>query len=176
MTTALVLDFDEQANTAVRRIWSALDAAGIPSLGTKSEAEAPHVSVTMFEGGDPDAFMSDVELILPSLSLLHLTLDALSVFPAPGVLFLGTVVTEQMIALQRCVSEIATKQGGTIREYYRAERWIPHCTLAMALRGDDLAHAVMVAAGVTLPIRATAVSVSLVDSTADVVLRTVELS
>ncbi len=176
MATALVLDLDEQANTEVRRIWAALDAVGIPSLGTKSEAEAPHVSVTMFEGGEPDAFMNDVERILPSLSPLHLTLDALCLFPTPGVLFLGTVITQQMIDLQRCISESATKWGGTIREYYRAERWIPHCTLAMALSGDDLARAVRALCGITLPIRTTAASASLVDSTADVVLRTVALS
>ncbi|MDT0341731.1 hypothetical protein [Streptomyces litchfieldiae] len=60
MPFAIELLLDPAADRRVREIWAALDAHGVPSLGTNPGGEVrPHVTLSVFDGYDaerlPDA-------------------------------------------------------------------------------------------------------------------------
>ena len=132
--------FDDQADAAVRRLWQRLAEAGLPSLATRTHRRhRPHVSLAVAESladADPVPLRS-VLTSRPALSLY-----TLSGFPGnAGVLFLGAVVTAELLAFH---AEVHAALGGRpIRHwaYYLPGNWIPHCALAEGLDRSEAARA-----------------------------------
>jgi 2'-5' RNA ligase len=58
------------------------------------------------------------------------------------VLFLGAVVTGDLLALHARVHQALADQPVTRSPYYLPGQWTPHCTLAQDLTGGQLAAAI----------------------------------
>jgi len=141
MAHAIELFFDEPADAAVRALWQQLDTAGLPSLATRTHhRHRPHVSLTVTESLDH----ADLARVRSALAgrLPAVLLDTLGTFPgSEGALFLGAVVTEDMLTLHTRVHNALAGQPVTHWPYYLPGRWVPHCTLAQGLGRDEMAVA-----------------------------------
>lgn len=126
---------DEQGEEAVRRQWSDLREAGLPSLADhRSASNRPHVTWTVVEQWpeDPDT------TAVPGLPL-RVALGPYAVLGrAPHTLVRTLVVTEPLLAVRR---EVAGRLGEPARAFYAADRWVPHLTLATRLDSDQVAAA-----------------------------------
>jgi hypothetical protein len=81
---AIELFFDEQADTAVRRLWRRLAASGLPSLETLGHCRhRPHVSLTVVETARLPA-VADVEDLVDARRLPALRFSALGTFGGGG--------------------------------------------------------------------------------------------
>lgn len=146
MVHSVELTLDAGADAAVRDIWQALAAAGVPSqAGHRSPTNRPHVTVTVAEqmsaGADADLVSLLDRLPLPCRIGAPMIFGrgpytlVLLVIPSAELLDLHTQVNR--ICLPHMVSE---PLGHTL-----PGQWTPHVTLARRLRADLLEPALTVA-------------------------------
>lgn len=142
MAHAIEMFLDSQADARVRQLWDVLADANLPSLRTRTHRRhRPHVSLTVSES------LADADLtaLRGTLANRHPTLDlyVLGTFPGDeGVLFLGVVVTGELLTLHQKVHKSLRDQPVQHWPYFLPDHWIPHCTLAQDLDRAGLARAV----------------------------------
>ncbi len=163
MAHAIEMFFDARADAAVRALWQQLADAGLPSLATRTHGRhRPHVSLTVAESLDR-ADLAPVQSALAG-QLPTVLLDVLGTFPGTeGALFLGAVVTGDLLTLHARLHQALAGQPVTHWPYYRPGRWVPHCTLAQGLGRDEIATAFRLLHGYQ-PIRARVSSVGVTDT------------
>jgi hypothetical protein len=147
MAWAVEMFFDEQADAAVRELWTELAEAGLPSLATLTHRRhRPHVSLFVADS----LYQADLTGLRAVLASRHpvLRLSALATFPGQeGVLFLGVTVTEELLALQAGAYQAVAGQPVGYWPLYRPGYWVPHCTLAFGLAPEQIAAAIEVLHG-----------------------------
>ena len=134
---------DAATDAAVRREWTTLAEAGLPSQAAhRGPTNAPHVTLSVATGV-PDVVESrlarEVEALLP----LTVRLGPLLVMGSRRFVLARLVVpTEELLRLHAAVAE-AMSAAPDGPEVVRAGRWTPHVTLARGLErpqvGDALA-------------------------------------
>lgn len=163
MAHAIEMFFDEDADAEVRALWGQLAAAGLPSLATRTHCQhRPHVSLTVTESLD----QADLAPVRSALAghLPAVLLDVLGTFPGTeGALFLATVVTQDLLTLHTQVHDALADQPVMHWPYYLPGRWVPHCTLAQGLSGDEIAEAFRLLHGYQ-PIGAQLTSAGIIDT------------
>ncbi len=175
MALVLELDVDPDADSIIRSVWAGLDAVGVPSLATATHGRHhPHVSLAVADALDIDRLTGALGQAVRLSPALPLTMASVGVFRAPddtSVVFLGVVTDGALLAAQSEAAEAVRAAGGTVWDNYLAGRWVPHCTLAMPVADSRLGPAVTAALAAPLPVMATAVGLSVVDtvSGADVI-------
>ena len=161
MVAALELYFDQVAERRIRVLWSALEAAGVPSLRDLAHRKhRPHLSLAVAEAFDPDA----VRAALAGLSVappLALSFQSTGMFVG-RVLFLGPAPTADLIAHQATVWRRLTDAGIGVFDVYAPGQWVPHTTLSMRVPRPVLAQALRACLEV-LPIEATVTGAAVVD-------------
>jgi 2'-5' RNA ligase len=145
MGHAVEVLFDPTTEAAIKGVWDRLEAAGVPSLASRTHRRhRPHISLSVAERIDA----GQLEEASDCLAATHLdvTLYSPAVFPRPGVLYLSVVPTLALLRLHEAVH--AAMRDGMVapRDGYAVGAWVPHCTLAQDLtraqlvRGIDLLH------------------------------------
>ena len=162
---AVELSLDPEADAAVRRLWERLDDAGVPSLGGGGAGPyRPHVSLAVFEEGDPARLWAELSDPVGSGVGLPLEFAGPGSFPtADGVVFLQVVPTGHLLAFHAQVIAAYSATPSRLRPYYDVGRFVPHCTLATGLDEGARAVAAEVLADATLPTVARVTSGALVE-------------
>lgn len=161
---AIELFLDEEADQRVRQIWAALDREGIRSLGGDLESDyRPHVSLSVFEQGDPTEVARILRPILRGCVGLPLPLVSLGFFPPAALVpvFLGVAPSARLLELHADVDQAIESIVDRIWPYYRPDALTPHCTLAKDVA--EKAKALEIAARFALPIEARVGSAHLVE-------------
>jgi hypothetical protein len=162
MALAVCLLFDNPADSAVRRLWDRLEAAGIPTLATHTHGHhVPHLTYASLRTYDL-AQVSSALTALPTGPPLVLHLDALGTFRRSRC-WLGPAVTPVLIAGQTAVVDAVCATGADLHKHYVPGAWIPHVTLAPRLHLTDLATVASVVYDV-LPITAHVTRAALIDT------------
>jgi 2'-5' RNA ligase len=164
MAQALEFRFDDEADRAVRALWSRLDRAGVPSLATRTHGRhRPHVTFAV-ASAIPGAAREALRTDLGKLAIPRLWLSTLGAFASTeNVLMLAAVVDTELLAVHSAVHDVLAGRVRSPSAYYLPGSWVPHCTLA---QGADPATT---AAGFAAlhpvePIRATVVEIAVVDT------------
>lgn len=141
MAHALELFFDPAGEAAIKAVWVRLEAAGLPSLATRTHRRhRPHVTLAVAERIET-ARLGGVRDRLAATHL-DITLYSPAVFQRSGVLYLSVVPT---LALLRLHQEVHTALPNSLvapRDTYLVSAWVPHCTLAQGLDRVQLARGV----------------------------------
>lgn len=158
---ALELYLDVASERSVLSLWAAVDALGVPSLGSAPETDyRPHVSLAVFTETGLPRLVAALGPALASSLEMPLTLASLGFFVgAQSVAFLGVTPTERLLATHR---EVHAALVGVVDEswpLYAPGVWMPHCTLAM--NPDDPAR--VLAAAPSLPIAAVTAEAHIVE-------------
>lgn len=143
MTQALEVFFDPDSEAVVRQLWARLEAAGLPSLATRTHRRhRPHVSLAVAKRIDTTRLEKARQLL--ASTHLDITLYAPAVFPRNGVLYLSVVPTRALLRLHEEVH--AVLEGRLVESWrtYSVDTWMPHCTLAQDLDPTQLARGVEV--------------------------------
>jgi hypothetical protein len=161
---AVELFLDEEAEQQVRRIWAALDEAGLPSLGGQPGADHhPHVSLSVFDHGAPARVAEGLRPVLAGAVGLALPLAPVGSFlTEEGVVFLGVVPSARLLDLHRAVHRVLEPLVDGVWPYYRPDALLPHCTLAT--RVTDIAAVIEVVSRFPTPISASASGAHLVET------------
>src|SRR6266581_2354168 len=139
MAHALEVFFDPASEAVVNELWDRLEAAGLPSLATRTHRRhRPHVTLAVAQRIET-ARLLDVGRCL-AVAHLDITLHSPAVFPRNGVLYLSVVPTRALLQLHEQVH--AALDGSLVAPWgtYSVDAWVPHCTLAQELSAGQLAR------------------------------------
>jgi 2'-5' RNA ligase len=166
MVAALELYLDPAAERRLRRLWDAMEEAGVPSLRDVTHGRhRPHLSLVA-------ADQLDAELVADALAgfavapPLRLYLDHVGLFRG-RVLWLGPTPTAELVAHHAAVSARLAAAGVTGFDEYRPGSWVPHCTASMRVHHTQLSLAVRLCLD-TLPIEATVIAAAVADHSRDI--------
>ncbi len=145
MAHALELFFDPTIEAEIKNVWARLEAAGLPSLATRSHRRhRPHVTLVVADRIETSQLGDARERL--AATHLNITLYSPAVFQGSGVLYLSVVPTMALLRLHQEVH--AAMRDGLFKPWhtYSPDAWVPHCTLAQDLdraqlaRGIELLH------------------------------------
>jgi hypothetical protein len=164
MAFSVELMLDSEGDAGVRRLWDALEVAGVPSLATTGHHQhVPHISLTVCNELDVESATAALADAFDNRRGTDLTLGFAGAFPGPPpVVFAGVVSTDDLLALQHTARAAIRACASSVWEYYLPDRWVPHCTLAMPVRPDQVGLAIdtVLQAGVPLTGRAAAIGIA----------------
>jgi hypothetical protein len=159
---AVCLLFDSETDRAIRRLWAALEEAGIGTLLSHTHRRhVPHLSYAVLRTFDVDAVAAAVEGLTGGPAL-EVRFNAVGLFPR-GRAALLLPATQPLLVRQQAVVEAVTSTGADLHWHYRPGRWIPHCSLTTGTQQELLATATVRAFDV-LPLVGRSVSAALIDS------------
>lgn len=140
MVQSVELLLDERSETAVRRDWARLVAAGLPSQARHTAASnRPHITLAATSAIDPAA---EPALAVACGGLpLPVRLGALTLFGHGRFVLVRSVVADlALLDLQRRIHElVGTDRAGDSQ--MAPGRWVPHVTLAHRLTAAQVAEA-----------------------------------
>jgi 2'-5' RNA ligase len=140
MAHALELLFDPDSEAKIKSVWDRLEAAGLPSLATRTHRRhRPHVTLVVAERIEAARLQDGHDLAAEHLDV---TLHSPAVFQRSGVLFLSVVPTLALLKLHQQVYAALAESLVEPWQAYSVGAWVPHCTLAQGLTREQLAHGV----------------------------------
>lgn len=160
MGYAVELYFDEQTEAAITAVWDRIVSAGVgDDLG--AIGFRPHISLAICEDlHDPTAFTAELSALCAESLPLPVTLASVGLFPGT-VLFYAPVMTVPLQKLHQRVWRLVEGLSESPSPLYAPGRWVPHATLSLNLRPDEVPRAVQAAMTSTLPITGRLVRVGL---------------
>ena len=160
---AVEINFDADSEDRVTSLWASIDARGVGSLGSVPGTEyRPHVSLAVFEKGDPARLSAALTPILEPCLGIPLTLASLGIFVSPGVVaFLGVTPTERLLDIHQRVHGALVGMTEGNSSLYEPGTFVPHCTLAMGF--GDVTPIVDAISADRMPIHAFAHEVHIVE-------------
>jgi hypothetical protein len=165
VVAALELYFDTDATRRIRNLWTAMEAAGVPSLkGLTHGKHRPHLSLVAADQLDGDAVLAalgDFDAAPP----LRITLDHIGLFIG-RVLFLGPTPTVELLGLQSAVHGRLERAGIEVFDVYRPGAWVPHSTMSMRVPHVKLPDGLRLCMDM-LPLEATIVGGAVADHVRD---------
>ncbi|SDT75476.1 2'-5' RNA ligase family protein [Actinoplanes derwentensis] len=165
MVAALELHLDVDTTRRIRTLWRALDAEGIPSLGSLHQKHRPHLSLAAAHRIDPEAVAAALAGF-PVGRGLSVSFDFVGQFVG-RVLWLGVTMTPELLDHHREVHDRLAAGGVEIWEHYRPGRWVPHCTISLRVPNPVMAPAIRRCLEY-LPIRATITGAAVADHVNDI--------
>jgi 2'-5' RNA ligase len=159
---AIELSFDPATEAVIRGIWGDLARAGAGDFLSMPGAH-PHISFAVYDALDPAVAVPLLTEFARTEKRLPVTLSSAGVFPGnAGVVFLGVVVTEELLQFHRDLRDRLHAIGGGSWSYYEAGTWVPHCTLTQDMPDAQIPQAIEIAHRVALPLVGTLERVNLV--------------
>lgn len=161
MVAAIELYFEPVVERRIRTLWTALEAAGVPTLANHTHRRhRPHLSLAVADEFPPEPVAEALGVLpLP----VPVSFQYVGQFPG-GVLWLGPTTTAQLLALHDATVARLDTAGIPFWPLYRPGAWVPHCTLSMTARRDAVAAAVPLCFDI-LPLATSLVSAAVVDHT-----------
>lgn len=92
---------------------------------------SPHLSLTVFQDGEPDFLRDELETLAARFETFKLQLESVGSFPtAEGVIYLSPDPSAELKTVHRYLHTRLAARGEPGHPYYRPGSWIPHCTVA----------------------------------------------
>ncbi len=139
---------------AIAALFDAASEAGLQNLraqlaeyaGSDAAAVArPHLTFAIVNQLDPQALEPMLRKFCQATPPLPLNLAAVGAFPTrEGVVYLAPVVTRPMLAAHANLCRLLDEAGAPPVPYYRPESWVPHCTVAINLKPEQVGGAVRI--------------------------------
>lgn len=160
MSFGTVLHFDPATEDAVYELWDALDA--MVERPMRESGVRPHVTLASSDQIDAKALQTATATFAASVHPFRLTLSSIGLFATDeGVLFLGVTVSRGLLEMHAEYNHLFARYARQPDAYYRLGAWVPHCTLAVGLKAEQLPDALGVARRASLPIYGTAAEMAL---------------
>ena len=154
MAYSVGLCFDSAAEAAIRSIWAEMARAGATPVAPYlfNSANRPHITTTLYQTINPGAACLRLDKVAAAHTRFPVYFQYLGIFPGPSpVVFLGPVVTRQLLEIQQAIDEALDNLGGPSDIFYKSDFWVPHCSLAMEMKADRLLEAITIAQHLPLP-------------------------
>ena len=138
MPCATTLYFDLETDAAVRRLWQAIEDAGLPSsllnLGYR-----PHLTLAVCETMNLEGLRDELLQLVAATSPIKLNFHGLGTFSTnEGVVYLGVTVNRALLDLHDQIGQLLGPHSNGNLPYYMPGVWVPHVTLGYGLLEEQV--------------------------------------
>jgi 2'-5' RNA ligase len=140
MPYAIELFFDSATSQGIQSVWSKL-AESSGSHYMIENGVYPHVALTVFDltAFPTAALFEKLNEVASGLTATALSSTGVHYFPGQQpVVYMGLEKCAFLFDAHRHVVDVLDRLGISSHEYYRSDRWVPHCTLAMKFQAERL--------------------------------------
>ncbi len=143
---------DSVSEAAIWKLFESVSDAGLSSFMLKSGAR-PHVSLALFKEIDLADFKSELKSFADKIEPFEVTFASIATFPTEeGVVFLAPIVTPKLLDVHSRFHSAFSRYRSYASDHYLPNRWVPHCTVSMDLRSDQIGRVIDVCRQAHLPI------------------------
>ena len=142
MPFAVEMYMDSVAEASVWKLCESISEAGLSSFMLKIGAR-PHVSLALFKEIDLIDFKSELKSFADKTEPFEVTFASISTFPTEeGVVFLAPIVTQKLLDIHSRFHSEFSRYRLYGSDHYLPNRWVPHCTVCMDLRSDQISSVI----------------------------------
>lgn len=138
MPFSIELLFDDVTEQAVCAAWDDLAVAARNDY-MRRNGVCPHIALAVLgEGLDVAPLQSELGALASRMKPLRPRCKGIDSFqPLSDTVYLSFEQDEGLTAVHAVVAALLKRVGLVNHEYYRADRWVPHCTLAEEFSCND---------------------------------------
>ncbi len=138
---AVVGYFGPQTEEQIKNVWHGLYEQGISDYGFRVGGNRPHITFASYDSVDESAFIDDMESYYKEQECVEVEMNTLGTFIGSGTLFITATVTSNLLEFHRNHHDAFHSYKDDPNSLYLPGKWIPHCTLANYLEGENLLKA-----------------------------------
>ncbi|XP_044465456.1 uncharacterized protein LOC123195712 [Mangifera indica] len=159
---AIELYFDPALENQVLKAWNVLARRQISTQLIEIESR-PHITLFSSPSVEPTRLESIIKSFASKQEPLLLSLSTIGSFCNDNnVLFLAPTPSVSLLQFQSQLCEAIKKEGIDLGDEYRAENWIPYCSVAQDVPKMRMAEAFCVLRELKLPVSGYAMDIGLV--------------
>lgn len=159
---AIELYFDPALENQVLKAWNVLARRQISTQLIEIESR-PHITLFSSPSVEPTRLESIIKSFASKQEPLLLSLSTIGSFcNDSNVLFLAPTPSVSLLQFQSQLCEAIKKEGIDLGDEYRAENWIPYCSVAQDVPKMRMAEAFCVLRELKLPVSGYAMDIGLV--------------
>ncbi|KAM7267325.1 hypothetical protein ACFE04_009491 [Oxalis oulophora] len=160
---AIELYFDPALENQVLKAWNVLARRQISTQLIEIESR-PHITLFYSPLIDPMKLETVLKSFAAKQEALPLTLSAIGSLPSDNnVLFLTPTPTVALLQFQSQLCDAMKKEGVEVGEDYRADSWVPYCSVAQDVAKTRMAEAFCVLRDLKLPVNGYGMDIGLVE-------------
>lgn len=153
MPYAVILYLDADTEASVRGMWERMGEAGVSHALLETGA-CPHVTCAVYEDMDLDRCRPVLAREAQALAAFPIHFPFLGAFSSrESVVFLGAAMSPDLVAVHSAIHRVLSACGFQSWAHYLPGNWVPHCTLARYLTGDQIPDAIAIAQELALPVK-----------------------
>jgi 2'-5' RNA ligase len=163
MPFGVMLYFDDQTEKTILNIWRTL-ADNNQSSGMLGAGLRPHITLAIYEDLDCQPCENELVKITAKTASLPLQLTHLGIFTNPEpVIFAAPLVTEELLAFHKDLQSRLANEGKNPNELYKPDKWVPHCTLSLGYKIENLANIIQICQTLPFPMEVRAIQLGVVN-------------
>ncbi|GKV08577.1 hypothetical protein SLE2022_193010 [Rubroshorea leprosula] len=160
---AVELYFDPALENQVLKAWNVLARRQISTQLMEIESR-PHLTLFSSPFIEPTKLESIIKNFASKQEPLPLSFSAIGTFSSDkNVLFLAPAPTLSLLQFQSQLCDAMRKEGIEIGDEYKADSWIPYCSVAEEVPKTRMAEAFCVLRDLKLPVNGYAMDIGLVE-------------
>jgi len=159
---AVVGYFGPQTEEQIKTTWNELSEQGISDYAFDVAGNKPHITFASYDEVDESSFIEDLESYYKDKEAVDVEMSVLGTFLGSGTLFVTATMTKKLIDFHYDHHEVFHSYQDSPDSLYLPGKWIPHCTIANYLKGNDLQRAFEYCTTNMNPLKATIQEVALI--------------
>lgn len=163
MQYAVILTFDKDSNSFLRRVWQAIVDAGLPQPLLNTDVR-PHMTLGVCEKIQEKRFLIELEDCAVNNLQFNIKLSSIGLFTTgQKVLYYCVTPTEYLLQVHHQFHNMFSSFADGLWDYFQPGIWVPHVTIAEGLKEGQISKAVEIASKIDFPFVCRAEEISLID-------------
>lgn len=160
---AIEIFFDDKTDKHIRNIWEILKSKNITD-SMICGGWHPHISLVVFDLDSIDTLIPVIKSFADNQNELPIAFTQIGVFPIEyGVVYFAPTVTNTLLKFHADFFSVFNTLTDEISDYYRPDKWIPHCSVGLNLSIPQIEKTVSICREIGLPQNAVISKIALVD-------------
>lgn len=163
MPYAVMLYLDIQTENKIRKVWQTLSehkfATGVLDAGIR-----PHITLAIYDELDCRPCENELAKITSKTASMAFQLTHLGIFTNPEpVVFAAPMPTKEFLVFHENLHASLVTEAKKPWELYQPGNWVPHCTLALDFKVENMAEIIRLCQTLPFPMDVRAVQVGMIE-------------
>ena len=163
MPYGVMLYFDDQTEKRIIKVWQALAKNNLSS-NIFDAGIRPHITLAIYEDLDCQPCEKELIKITTRTTSFPIQFTHLGIFTNPEpVVFAAPLVSKELLDFHKNLQDSLTSEGKNPWELYNPGKWVPHCTLSLGFKIENLTEIFRICQAMPFPMDVSAIQLGVVN-------------
>ncbi|BES65519.1 2'-5' RNA ligase family protein [Gottschalkiaceae bacterium SANA] len=130
---AIIALFDQKTEMQILKSWTNLKDNNLDDSMIRIQGNRPHISLALFQGVERTMFLDAFREFVGTVEPFSIQFDSVGVFPMTNTVFLTPLPSKHFLHVHEKLYQALQVFSDKADQYYKKEKWMPHCSLAISL-------------------------------------------